>query len=164
MLRRLAAFVAALGLLIVVAAPALAADITNQLPISSDNASYQGDCDAFPNLQTGQVGWLFVINQSSTDTQILTLQFQNAGTVTVSSPTTVQDSYNLHYAVVTPTADTLVAASSSGDGNLVLSGICNGGPPPVVPEAPASALLVLAAGAAALGFVAYRMRRSGSAA
>jgi hypothetical protein len=165
MVRRLAAAVAALGLTLLLAAPALAVDITNPLPITSDAAAFQGsdtDCAGL-NLQPGQVDWHFVLNQSATNDQTLTATFQTAGTVTV-SPDKVVDTYVLHYDIITGT-DTLLSASTSGDtGNLQLSHICNGGPPPDVPEAPASVLLLLTAGLLGAGFVGWRMRRATTAA
>jgi hypothetical protein len=162
-LKRLAAFSAALGLLLVVAAPAFATEINQPLPIDSSSfgVDTSGVCHGTP---TGsQLDWHFVENQTSTSGQTLTVTFQNAGTFTV-SPDQVVDSYVLHFDVYTPGSDVLTAASTTGtDGLLVLSSICSN-PPPVVPEAPASALLVLVAGAAALGFVAWRMRRGAAAA
>lgn len=163
MLKRLAAFVAALGLMLVVTAPAFAVDIHQTLPIDSTvfGVDTSGACHGTP---TGtQLDWHFVLNQSATNDQTLTVTFQDAGTMTV-SPDQVVDTYVLHYDVYTDGNDILTAASTSGDtGQLQLSDIC-GNPPPVIPEAPASALLVLTAGIAGLGFVAWRMRRSGSAA
>jgi hypothetical protein len=162
LIRRLATLVAALSLALLMAVPAFAVDISNQMPVSSDAAGYQGtaeDCAEF-NVQPGQVVWHFILNQSATDNQTLTATFQTAGTITV-SPYKVLDTYVLHYAITTGSPDTLLSASTSGTtGNLVLSHICNGGPPPEIPEAPASVLLVLTSGLAALGFVGWRMRRS----
>jgi hypothetical protein len=159
--KRFAASLGALGLMLLIAAPALAVDLNQHLPISSDDAGYQGtetEC-ADADLEAGQVLWHFVINQSSTNNQTITLTFANAGTDTY-SPTKVVDTYLLQYDVYTSSGDTLTAATSSGnDGTFVLSHICNGGPPPEVPEAPASALLLLTA-ALSLGFVGWRMRRS----
>jgi hypothetical protein len=164
LLRRVAALFAALGLTLLLALPALAVDITNPLPISSDDAAFQGsdaDCAGL-NLQAGQVDWHFVLNQSATNNQTLTATFQNAGTITV-SPDKVVDSYVLHYDIITG-ADTLLSASTSGNtGMLQLSHIC-GGPPPEVPEAPASILLLVSAGFAGLAFVGWRTRRSSAAA
>jgi hypothetical protein len=160
--RRLAALVAALAMTLLISVPALAVDITNPVPISSDAAGFQGtagECAEF-NVQPGQVVWHFILNQSSTYDQTLTATFQTAGTITV-SPYKVLDSYVLHYKITTGSPDTLLSASTSGTtGNLQLSHICNGGPPPEIPEAPASVLLILTSGLAALGFVGLRMRRS----
>ena len=161
MIRRLAAFLAALGITILLAVPALASPLTNPTPISSDDPNFQGtadECREF-NVQPGQVVWHFVINQSSTDDQTVTATFATAGTITV-SPYKVIDTFVLHYAITTGSPDTLLSASSSGDGNLQLSHICNGGPPPEIPEAPASAMLVLSSGIAVLGFLTWRQRRS----
>ena len=161
--RRLAAAVAALGLALVLVAPALAVEIHQDLPITSAGfgVNTDGDCHGTPSQD--QLDWHFVLNQSATDDQTLTVTFQNAGTITV-SPDQVVDNFVLHYDVYTTGADTLLSASTSGDtGMLQLSDIC-GNPPPVIPEAPASALLLLTGGLFALGFVGWRMRRSAVAA
>jgi hypothetical protein len=162
-IKRLAAAFAAFGLTLMFVGPALAVEINQPLPISSATFGVDttGTCHGTPTQD--QLDWHFVLNQSATNNQTLTVTFQNAGTITV-SPDQVVDFYVLHYDVYTNGADTLLAASTSGDsGILVLSDIC-GNPPPVIPEAPASALLVLTAGFAAFGFVAWRMRRNAAAA
>jgi hypothetical protein len=162
-IKRLAAALAASALMLILAGPALAVEINQTLPISSANfgVDTSGNCHGTPTQD--QLDWHFVLNQSATDDQTLTVTFQNAGTITV-SPDQVVDSFVLHYDVYTNGADTLLAASTSGDtGILVLSDIC-GNPPPVIPEAPASALLVLTSGLAALGFLAWRMRRKAAVA
>ena len=159
MIKRLAAAIAALGLMLMVVGPALAVEITNQLPISSQSfgVDTSGNCHGTPTQD--QLDWHFVLNQSATTDQTLTVTFQNAGTITVSNDQLV-DHYVLHYDVYTTGDDTLVSASTSGDtGMLQLSDIC-GNPPPVIPEAPFSALLVLSSGFVAFGFVAWRMRKS----
>jgi hypothetical protein len=163
MVRRLAAFIAALGLMLALAAPAWAVPINQTLPISSQTfgVDTSGDCHGSPSAD--QLDWHFVLNQSATNDQTLTFSFASGYTDTVSADQVV-DSYVLHYDVYTTGDDTLVDAFTSGDtGILVLSDIC-GNPPPVVPEAPASVLLVLTAGLAGLGFVAWRMRTSAAAA
>ena len=166
MVRRLAALLAALGMTLLLSAPALAVEIGNDLPITSGDAEFQGsdtEC-AEADAQPGQVVWHFIINQSTTDDQTVTATFQNAGTITL-GPDKVVDAFVLHYNFTTGSPDTLLSASSSGTtGNLVLSHICDGGPPPVIPEAPASVLLILTAGLAGLTFVGLRMRRDSSVA
>jgi hypothetical protein len=164
MVRRLAALMAALGMTLLLSAPAFAVEITQDLPISSDSAEFQGsetEC-AEADVEAGQVLWHFIINQSSTDDQTITLTFENAGTATY-SPDKVVDTFVLHYDVITGSPDTLLSASSSGnDGIFNLSHICDGGPPPEIPEAPASVLLILTAGFAGLAFLGLRYRRSTS--
>ena len=135
MVRRLAALMAALGMTLLLSAPAFAVEIGNDLPIPSDSAEFQGseeEC-AEADVEAGQVLWHFIINNSSTDDQTLTVTFQNAGTMT-QGPDKVVDAYVLHYNFTTGSPDTLLSASSSGDGNLRLSHICDGGPPPEIPE------------------------------
>lgn len=163
MVRRLAALMAALGMTLLLSAPAFAVEIGNDLPISSDSAEFQGseeEC-AEADVEAGQVLWHFIINNSSTDDQTLTVMFQNAGTMT-QGPDKVVDEFVLHYNFTTGSPDTLLSAVSSGDGNLRLSHICDGGPPPEIPEAPASVLLILTAGFAGLAFLGLRNRRSSS--
>ena len=167
MVRRLAALLAALGMTLLLSAPALAVEIGQDLPISSDSAEFQGseaEC-AEADVESGQVLWHFIINQSTSTDQTLTVTFQNAGTFTegpdqVSPDNETAGQWTLHYNFITGSPDTLLSASSSGDGNLRLSHICDGGPPPVIPEAPASALLIVTAGFAGLAFLALRNRRS----
>jgi hypothetical protein len=162
-IKRLTAAIAAFGLTLMLVAPALAVEINQKLPISSADfgVNTTGACHGSPTQD--QLDWHFVLNQSDTNDQTLTVTFQLAGTITV-SPDQIVDKYVLHYDVYTTGADTLLAASTSGDtGMLLLSDIC-GNPPPVIPEAPFSSLLVLTGGLAALGFVAWRMRRNAATA
>jgi hypothetical protein len=161
LIRRLAALLAAFGMTLMLAAPALAVDLHQTPPISSDSSAFppgDGDCDG---VQSGQVLWHFVVIGSSTSDTV-TVTFTTAGTQTLTATKTLD---NVQHYDVTTGPDTLISASSSGtNGQLNLSHICNGGPPPVIPEAPASALLVLTAGLIGLGFAGWKMRRSASAA
>jgi hypothetical protein len=140
--------------------PALAVGITNALPIDSDG-SPQGtaeDCAEF-NVQPGQVVWHFVAHTTDPN-ETLTATFTNAGTFPNVTPYKTVDHYELHFAITTGSPDTLTDASTTGDGNLQLSHICDGGPGGDVPEAPASVLLLLTAGLAGLAYVGWRMRTS----
>jgi hypothetical protein len=122
MFRRLVLTVAALGL--VLARPAFAVEINLPLPISSQTfgVDTNGNCHGTPGQD--QLDWHFVLKQSATDDQTLTMTFQSAGTITV-SPDQIKDSYVLHYDVYTNGDDTLLAASTSGDtGTLDLKDIC----------------------------------------
>jgi hypothetical protein len=124
MFRHLASTVAALGLTLMPALPALAVEIAQPLPISSQDvrALPSHKCHGTPTAD--QLDWHFVLNQSATDDQTLTVTFQNAGTITV-SPDQVVGHNVLHYDVYTIGDDTLLSASTSGDtGNLVLGDIC----------------------------------------
>jgi hypothetical protein len=157
-IKRLASALAAFGLTLLLVGPALAVEINQKLPIASGDFGVDttGDCHGTPTQD--QLDWHFVLNQSATDDQTLTVTFADAGTITV-SPNQIEDTFVLHYDVYTDGADTLLSASTSGDtGMLLLSDIC-GNPPPEIPEAPFSALLVLTSGLAALGFVAWKLRR-----
>jgi hypothetical protein len=103
--------------------PALAVEISQTLPISSqDFGVHRGNCHGTPTQD--QLDWHFVLNQSSTNGQTLTVTFQNAGTVTVSSDE-VTGTYTLHYDIYTAGHDVLLSASTSGDtGTLTLKDIC----------------------------------------
>jgi hypothetical protein len=164
-IKRIAAPIWILGLvLLLMAAPAYAVELGQDPPIPSDSAEFQGsetECAEY-DLEAGQVAWHFILNQSETDDQTLTVTFQNADTETY-EPSKVVDAYVLHYDVMTGT-DTLLSASTSGDtGNLRLSHICTGGEPPVIPEAPAASLLMLSAGLLGLGFMGWRLRKAQAA-
>ena len=172
MFRRLVAILATLSLALLIAAPALAAPLTNDVPISSDDAEdieeFEGtpaECADLPDgvapAGPGEVLWHFVVNQSSTDDQTVTAEFETAGIMT-QGPDKVVDAFVLHYYFRTGSPDTLLSASSSGDGNLQLSHFCNGGPPPVIPEAPASVLILVTGALVAAGFVVWQMRKSPS--
>ena len=152
----------------------MAADLTNETPISSNDAGdveeYEGTAEQCADLPDGvapagpgEVLWHFIVNQSSTDDQTVTATFTTAGILT-QGPDKVVDSFVLHYYFRTGSPDTLLSATSSGDGMLLLSHFCNGGPPPEIPEAPASILLVVTGALAAAGFVAWQMRRSAATA
>jgi hypothetical protein len=164
LIRRLAALVAALSMVLMIAAPAFANDLHQTPPITADDPAFQGteeDCSGL-DLQPGQVLWHFVhTDTTSADLpSTLTATFQDAGTVTVSGY--VNGSSVVMYDITTVTGtDTLLSASDTivNGGLLNLSHICQGGPPPDVPEAPATALLLLT-GLAGVAFVGWRMRRN----
>jgi hypothetical protein len=174
MLRRLVAILATLSLTLLVAAPALANDLfENQaadLPIAWDASGYQGDeteC-AGADLEPGEVLWHFV--HTMTDggdlPATLTVTFSDGTTQTVDGFTAdFEGNSVVHYEVITGQTS-LVSASDTidNDGMLLLSHICSGGPPPEIPEAPASVLLVLTAAVAMAGFFIWQTRRNGAVA
>src|SRR5439155_20643500 len=134
-----------MALALLLAAPALANDV-HQSNVSSDDAAFQGtdtDCAGL-NLQPGQVLWHFVHvgTDISALPSTLTATFTNAGTLT--APGYVNGSSIVMYDIITDVgADTFVTGSDTITTDpmtepLNLSHICNGGPPPEVPEAPAS--------------------------
>jgi hypothetical protein len=165
MKRRLGTILAALAMTLLLAAPAFANTVA-QSNISSDNAGFQGgetQCAGL-NLQPGQVLWHFVhVGTDGTDLpSTLTATFASAGTLTATG--FVNGSSIVMYNIITPTADTFITGSDTITTDaqtepLNLSHICNGGPPPEIPEAPASVLLILTAGLG-LGFLAWRRRSS----
>lgn len=169
MIRRLAAVFAGVGLVLLMTAPAFAyTPLTTPLhqatPIAWNDVNYQGteeECAGL-NLQPGQVDWHFVVHTDSS-TGVMSADFDpgTADDVTEMPPTKVVDTYELHWDIITG-EDTLLAASTSvvpsADG-FNLSHICSN-PETQIPEAPASALLVISAGIALVGFLGWRMRRS----
>lgn len=166
MFRRLAAMLAVLGLALMVAAPALANDLHQPTPISWDDPAFQGseeDC-ADADIGEDEVLWHFVhVGTSSADLpSTLTAEFETAGVVTVSGY--VNGDSIVMYDIITG-QDTLLSASDTIETDpmtepLNLSHICPGGGEVIIPEAPASVLLVLTAGILGLAFLGFRMRRS----
>jgi hypothetical protein len=167
MKRRLSAILAALAMTLLLTAPAFA-NTVHQSNISSDNADFQGteeECAGL-DLQPGQVLWHFIhVGTDGSDLpSTLTATFTSAGTLTASGYSNGGGTAPVMYDIITPTADTFVTGSDTITTDpqtepLNLSHICNGGPPPDVPEAPASVLLILTAGLG-LGFLAWRRRSS----
>jgi hypothetical protein len=168
LIRRLAASIAALSMVLMISAPVFANQLHQTPPITADNAEFQSsECDGL-NLAPGVVLWHFV--HTGTDgtylPSTLTATFQDAGTITVAGYSNGNGSAQVMYDITTTTGtDTLLSASDTIDnaisgGLLNLSHICQGGPPPDVPEAPMSVLLLVTGGLAGLAFVGWRMRRS----
>jgi hypothetical protein len=169
LIRRLAALIAALSMVLMISAPVYANDLHQTPPITADDPAFQGtdeECGGL-TLQPGQVLWHFIHTgtDSSDLPSTLTATFQDAGTITVSGY--VNGSSVVMYDITTATGtDTLLSASDTivDDGLLNLSHICQGGPPPEIPEAPMSIMLLLTGGLAGLAFVGWRMRRSSTTA
>jgi len=167
LIRRLAALIAAFSLVLMISAPVYANDLHQTPPISADDAAFQGtdeDCAGL-DLQPGEVLWHFVHTMTDgTDLpSTLTATFQDAGTITVNGYSNGGGTAEVMYDITTTTGtDTLLSASDTitNDGLLNLSHICQGGPPPDVPEAPASVLLLITAGLAGLAFFAWQKRRA----
>ena len=173
MVHRSISILAALVLTLVVALPALAVGLTNPIPptgISSTGfeEGSAGDC-TFVDERTnetitvgeGEVLWHFVLTQSATDDQTLTATFANEGTVAGVTPYKVVDAFVLHYYIITDDPDSLLSASTSGTtGMLQLSHVCHFVPPPIIPEVPVPALLVVSGGLLAAWVVTRNVRRS----
>ena len=176
MFRRLAAVLAASGLVLLVVAPALA--VTEPLHqgtnIAWNDPSIEVECEEGDNVPSGMVLWHFVAHTTTND---FTMdadfntgdQAVNEATYDVNDMpwTKSVDAYELHWDVTTPLG-TLVTASITGSGTVNaggfnLSHVCPN-PGEEIPEAPASALLVLTATIMGAGFVVWRMRRSAVAA
>jgi hypothetical protein len=170
--RKIAATFAALGLSLLLVSPALATTPLHQeTPIDWNDAEFQGDsteCDGVV-LEPGQVLWHFILSKSETNDPTMDATFADASfNVDDLSPTMVSpdndtaDHWTVHWDIIT-TQTTLLSASTSGTGlEFNLSHICAGPPPPEIPEAPASVLLVGSAGLGLLGYFLLRRRRSGA--
>jgi len=165
LIRRLAAIAAALILTMLVAAPAFANDLANGANVPSNSSAYPpdnaSDCDG---VQAGTVLFHFVHTGTGptefATNPTLTAIFTSAGSVTVNAYE--PGNGNVMYDVTVASPDTLISASDTivDDNKLNLSHICDGGPPPDVPEAPASVLLLVTAALVVSGFVVLRMRGS----
>lgn len=166
--RRLAGVLAALALLTLAASPVLATDIkSSQVP--TDGTGFEGTPEECADYDTeGMTLWHFLLNDHGDDvpeggwgTVTLTATFEDENgdpqtrTATDSDPV---DHYIYSFFVETPEGWTLVDASTDkggADAMLLLSHVCFGPPPPVIPEAPVALLLPLIALA---GFGAYLFR------
>jgi hypothetical protein len=173
MLRRLVALMATLTLTLLFAAPALANDLAQTIPeggITWDASGFQGDeteC-ADADLEPGEVLWHFVHTMTNGEDlpATLTVTFSDGTTQTVSGFTAdFEGNSVVHYEVTSGQTNLLSASDTiNNDGQLLLSHICSGGPPPEIPEAPASVLLVLMAAVGVAGFVFWQTRRNGAVA
>jgi hypothetical protein len=172
MLKRLAASIAALGLILVVAGPALATfaeEIHQAVPIpwnaTVDNnggpVTQECSADELAQLQPGQVLWHFVghfaTDQNVTMSATFTDSQYNVTDQTYQSDT---DHYELDWEIITgETTLTYAAVNTQTDvDGFNLSHICSS-PPVVVPEAPMSALLLVSAGLSGFGWFALRRRQ-----
>ena len=172
MVRKFAAMFAALGLSVLLVSPALAFMNLHQTPpIDWNDADSQGDAEecADANLEPGQVLWHFILSKSDSNDPTMSATFADASFNVTNMPPTkfspdndTADHWTVHWDIIT-TQTTLLSASTSGTGNeFNLSHICAGPPPPDIPEAPASALLLLTGAVALIGFFRLRQRRSGA--
>lgn len=159
MLRRLAAMVAALGLLLALAAPVLATDL-NPDHVGAVGSTFQqgADCDTL-DLEPGSVLWHFVLTDPEASSGNLTATFETAGEITVANGAPFEADV-LHFYITTPTDDVLLSASTDVSGtNLNLSHTCFE-PPTIIPEAPLAALLPAVLIAALGGYLFLQRRRA----
>lgn len=176
MIKRLCALGAALGLMLVVAAPALAVysqPIHQATPIPWDATvdangnpiTQECSADELAQLQPGEVLWHFVGHFATTNVTMTATFADSSFNVTNKPWDSIADHYQLDWEIIT-SETTLLSASvdtaTDVDG-FNLSHICSV-PPVVVPEAPMSALLLLTSGFSALGWFALRLRRSSTVA
>ena len=168
MIKRLAAIFAALGMTLLLAVPALANELHQTIPqggIPYDSAGYAPETGDCVGVAPGTVLWHFVHTDTTSGNlpSTLTVTFSNNTSQTVNGYT--NGSSIVMYDVTTATGVSLLSAvdtieNTATGGLLNLSHICNSGPPPQVPEAPLTVLLVLTAGLTGLGFVGWRMRQN----
>jgi hypothetical protein len=169
MVRRLAALLAAMSLSLLLVSPALATVPLHQGgDIDWNDTEFQGSADECAGvvLEPGDVLWHFILEGALNNDETLTASWEDGTVVNGMLPTKFSpmndsaDHYVLHWDVVT-TQTTLITASATGDeGTLNLSHICPGSPPPEIPEAPASVLLVGAGSIGLLAFFLMRQRRA----
>jgi hypothetical protein len=159
MVRRLAAVLAALALMAFTAAVAIAATVNlDGTPIAWNDPEVEVECEADISVPSGMVLWHFIAH-TSTAGWTLTADFSNGGDVSGMAATKTVDRFTLHWDVITPLGD-LNSASISGSGDVTafnLSHVCPN-PGEIIPEAPASALLVATAAILGLGFIVLRRR------
>lgn len=168
--RRLGTVLAVLALSAIAVSPALAATINpNQVPVTpaewtaANPETSAEECTGDNVPGAGEAKWHFILNgATSGQTVTLTATFTDATGATVVM-TDVGDeastSGTYHFYITTPDDYTLENATTDETGTsneLVLSHVCLGTPPVVVPEAPASALLVLSAGVIGILFLLRR--------
>jgi hypothetical protein len=158
-LSSIAALIAAMALVLALAAPAMAND-GQQTNVAWNDVNFQGDegeC-ADADLDPGQVLWHFVQTGVSTDSGNLTAVFASGAVGPVANY--ASPGSTLHWNIITGET-TLISFSSDvvSDGNLVLSHICNGGPPPEIPEAPIALMLPVIAVLAFGSYLVINRRR-----
>lgn len=159
MVRRLAAMIAALGLLLALAAPVLATDLNPDHVGAVGSTFQQGeDCDTL-DLEPGSVLWHFVLTDPEADSGNLTATFETAGEITVANGAPFEADV-LHFNITTPTDDVLEGASTDVDGGLLnLSHTCFE-PGEEIPEVPFAAILPAALIAAFGGYLFLQRRKS----
>jgi len=174
MLRRTAALLAAFGLLLALAGPAMATETLNPDHVGigwdaklGDELVCEGDLEKY-EVEEGEVLWHFILTDPASDSGTITATFGSTAEPPEADLVVVQEdgepftANSLHFWIVTPEDYYLKGATTDTDGgNLNLSHTCYGGPPPEIPEAPFAFLLpVLALGA--LGAYMVINRRKGS--
>jgi hypothetical protein len=166
--RRLGVVFAVLALVALTVTPAFAATI-NQDQVPTTAAEWTAanpdksaeECSDPANVPPeGMARWHFILNGATTgQTVTLTAQFEDGD----GNPVTLTDvgdeadaSGTYHFDIDTPDDYTLINATTNEVGpslNLNLSHVCLGGPPVIIPEAPASILLVLTAALVGVWFL-----------
>lgn len=167
MVRRLAAVPAALMITALTAAVALG--VTVQLKqgtnIAWNDPGIEVECEGY-DVPSGMVTWHFVAHTSTADFT-MDASFADGTTVTDLAPYKVVNSYENHWEVTT-TLTTLNSASITGSGTVNsggfnLSHVCPN-PGEVIPEAPASVLLLASAAIVGMAFFGWRKWQGAAAA
>lgn len=163
MLRRLAAMVAALGLLLGLAAPVFATTL-NPDHVGAVGSTFKTDdsCEAL-DLEPGSVLWHFILTNPDADSGHLTATFETAGEITVENGEPLEANV-LHFWITTPTDDKLLSAETTDvDGDILnLSHVCFE-PGEEIPEVPFAALLPAILVAAFGGYLFLQRRKSSAA-
>jgi hypothetical protein len=168
MVRRLAAVLAALAMSAFTVGVALA--VTEPLhqgtPIAWNDPEVEVECDEGDNVPSGMVLWHFVAH-TTTDDFTLDAAFADGTIVNDKAPDKIVDAFELHWDVTTSlttlNSASITGSGTVGDGGFNLSHVCPN-PGEVIPEAPASALLIASAAILGMGFIGWRMRRPSVAA
>ncbi len=168
MVRRFAAVLAAFALSAFTVGVALA--VTEPLhqgtPIAWNDPGVEVECEAGDNVPSGMVLWHFVAHTTTSDFT-MDAAFADGTIVNDKAPDKVVNSFQLHWDVTTSlttlNSASITGSGTVGEGGFNLSHVCPN-PGEVIPEAPASALLIASAAIIGMGFIGWRMRRPSVAA
>lgn len=170
MFRKVAASLAAMGLLLAMAGPALATETLNPDHVGAewgdfipdDPEACVDDLKTY-NVGEGEVLWHFVLTSPESDSGTLTATFSNIADPVVVTNGEPLEANTLHFWIVTDEDNVLLSASTdTNGGNLNLSHTCYGGPPPEIPEAPFAFILPVVALGALGGYLVINRRKATS--
>ena len=163
---RLARALLASGLLVFMFSGAALANTLNPDHVGATDATFPNQDCSDGDAPEGMTTWHFVhTGTSSADLpSTLTAEFDDAGVKTAAG--FINGNSIVQYNITIPSGDTLLSASDtiSNDGNLNLSHVCVGPPPPEIPEAPFALLLPIVALGAFGGYLLIQRRNSSTVA
>ena len=164
---KLARVLLASGLLVFMVAGAASANGLNPAHVNATDATFTSDCTG-GDAPEGMTIWHFVHTGTNGSNLPSTLNatFDNAGAKVAAGYSNGDGSAIVMYDIIIPSGDTLLSASDSivNDGNLNLSHVCVGPPPPEIPEAPFALLLPVVALSTFGGYLLIQRRRSSTVA